>query len=199
RWRPAHDPPPRRLDFPGRKMPDLRRHEVRRQLLHEIAQSGVGDDGHLLDVLVVISNEAEVGGHCAEAVPSGKRRRLDDQPGKIACLLDERIDGLRELREVVLLERGLRSNEEDGVLGVEAVFDHVDLPLLRRFQRWTPAAPRTAETIHARCSGASPMSPRKGLWSVQGMNGRTSGCMMPSASGCGRPPATPPRKTPGPE
>ena len=73
--------------------------------LRDGTQRGVGHDGDLADALVMVSYEAEVGRHRAEAVPAGKRGDLDDEPGEPARRFDVRIDCSRQLHEVVALER----------------------------------------------------------------------------------------------
>src|SRR5262245_11341510 len=111
-------------------MLDLGRHKVRRELLREIAQRGVGDDGHLPDALVVIADKAEVSRQRAKTVPPGKSRGLDDETGETAGGFDVRVHRFRELGKVFFLERGLWSHVENRVRGVEIVFDHWRTPLL---------------------------------------------------------------------
>ena len=55
-----------------REMPYLGRHEVRRQLLGDFSQGGIGYESDPLDVLVMASHKAEVGRHCSKALPSRK-------------------------------------------------------------------------------------------------------------------------------
>ncbi len=58
---------------------------MRRQMFGGIPHVGVGDHRNLLDVLLMVADEAEVGHHRAEAVPTGgEGLRIDDQAGEIA-------------------------------------------------------------------------------------------------------------------
>ena len=84
-------------------MLDLRRNKVRRQTLRDVSHGGVGHQANLLDVLVMISHEADVGRHCPEIFPSGKLGGLDDEAGETTRFCDVGVDGYRELREVALL------------------------------------------------------------------------------------------------
>jgi len=91
----------------------------------DISQSGVRYESDSLYALVMIANEAKVGDHRPQTLPSGERRGVNDEAGKTAGCLDVWIDRLRELHKVVLLERRFWSHDQDGVRGVEVVFDHV--------------------------------------------------------------------------
>jgi hypothetical protein len=70
-------------------------------------------------------NEAEVADHRPETVPAGERRGADNEAGKVAIGLDLGVYGLRELDEIILVKRGLRSHQQDGMRGIQFVFDHV--------------------------------------------------------------------------
>src|SRR6185369_3717513 len=121
------DPAPRSLDVPSREPSNRRRYEMRGEVLRDGAERSVGDDGDLLDAAVMITDEAEMGDHGPETVPSGKRRDLDDETGESSIGLDVGVHGLRELDEVFPLERRLRSYVENRMRGIEAVFDHGSL------------------------------------------------------------------------
>src|SRR3954471_18864475 len=103
---PLRDPLLRGLELPGGEVLDLGRDEVGSQTLADVADGGIGDDGDLLHALVMVPHEANVGRHRAQAVPAGKFRRLEDDAGEAAGLLDVRIDRLCELREILLGEGG---------------------------------------------------------------------------------------------
>jgi len=92
---------------------------MRRELLGDVAHRRIGDDRDLLDPLVMVAHEAEVRRHGAEAVPARKPRRIDDDARELALRFDEWIDRLRELREVFLLQCGLRPQMEDAVGCIE--------------------------------------------------------------------------------
>ena len=49
------------------------------------------------------------------------------QAGKTASCLDVRVDRLREFDKVVLLDRRFWLHVQDGMLGIEVVFDHLSL------------------------------------------------------------------------
>src|SRR5262245_46355181 len=57
--RAVQNPLLRGLGLPRREVLDLGGHEVRGQALGHVADRGVGDDGDLLDVLVMVAHEAE--------------------------------------------------------------------------------------------------------------------------------------------
>ena len=65
--------------------------------------------------------------HCPKTPPSGERRGFDDETGKTAGCVDVRVDLLREFHKVVLLDRRFWLHVQDGMLGIEVVFDHVSL------------------------------------------------------------------------
>src|ERR1035437_1207096 len=94
-------------------------------MLGDIAQGGISYEGNLLDVLVVISHEAEVGRHCAQAFPSGKRWGLDDKSRELSGFSNVWVDRFRKLHKVALLKCGLWSQIKNGVRSVEGVFNHV--------------------------------------------------------------------------
>lgn len=94
----------------------------------DLAERGVGHDADLPDALVVVAHEPEVGRHRTEAFPAGKRGDLDDEAGQVALFGDVGIDGLGQCREVPLPKRRRGSHVQDGVLGIESVFDHGGLP-----------------------------------------------------------------------
>jgi hypothetical protein len=68
-------------------------------------------------VPVMIAHEAEMRRHRAETVPSRKRRRLDNEPGEAAGLLDVRVGRLGELCGVVSRVRRLADKMEVAVWG----------------------------------------------------------------------------------
>jgi hypothetical protein len=74
----------------------------------EVAQMRVRDDGDLLDVLVVITHEPQVGHQCPEAVPAGKVGHVDDEACEVTVRIDLGIDGSAECNEVLLVQRRLR-------------------------------------------------------------------------------------------
>src|SRR5687768_12744901 len=95
------------------------------QTLSDCAHSGIGYDGDLLDVLVMISHEAEVGRHGAETFPFGKRRGLDHDACDTSRLLNMRVDRFREPSKVASLETIPDLRMQDGVRRVECVVDHL--------------------------------------------------------------------------
>src|SRR5262245_13046967 len=99
------------------------------------AEVHVGPHCDPLDPLVVIADEAKMSRHRAQAFPAGEGRDLDDDPGELPVGLDVRIDRLRELREVLLLEGRLRLQVEDGIGSVEAEVDH-GVPSMTRDRRY---------------------------------------------------------------
>src|SRR5258706_9586552 len=120
----AEDPLLRGFGVAGTKVLHRGRYEMRRELLGDVAHRRIGDDRDLLDPLVVVAHEAEVRRHGAEAVPARKPRRIDDDARELALRFDEWIDRLRELREVFLLQCGLRPQMEDAVRCIEGVLKH---------------------------------------------------------------------------
>src|SRR6476469_2878125 len=111
-------------------------------MLGDIAQVGVRYDSDSLDALVMISNKAKLVDHCPESLPSRKRRSFDDEASQTTGCLDVRVDRLREFLKVVLLEPRFWLPVEDGMFGIEVVFDHVSL-LLRSV--------RSNDRTHRRC------------------------------------------------
>src|SRR5262249_7497565 len=97
-------------------------HQTRRNISHV----GVRYDGDFLDVHVMISNEAKVVDHRRKAVP-GEPRCLDDETSKTAGRLDVRVDRLGNVDKVVPLDGRFHLHVQDGMLGIEVVFDHVSL------------------------------------------------------------------------
>ena len=118
------DPMSCRVHVTCRKVLDLGRHKVRRQVLCDIAQGRCGDQCNLLDVLLMVPNEAEVRHHCSKTLPSRKRRRINDQAIETSVLSDVGVDGSREFRKVGCLERGLRPQVQNGVHFVECMFEN---------------------------------------------------------------------------
>src|SRR4029077_16702871 len=98
-------------------------------MLCDVSQVGVRYDGDSLDALVMIANKAKLVDHGPKTLPSGERRSVDDETSQTTGGLDVRVDRLREIHEVVLLDRRLWLHEQDGMLGIEVVFDHVSLLL----------------------------------------------------------------------
>src|SRR6476660_6086978 len=96
-------------------------------MLCDISHVRVRHDSDSLYALVMISDKAKLVDHCPKTLPSGKRRGFDDETGKTAGCLDVRVDRLREFQEVVLLDRRFWLHVQDGVLGIEVVFDHISL------------------------------------------------------------------------
>jgi hypothetical protein len=96
-------------------------------MLCDISEVGVRYDSDSLDALVMISNESKLVDHCPKTLSSGERRGFDDETGKTAACLDVRVDRLREFHKVVLLDRRFWLHVQDGMLGIEVVFDRVSL------------------------------------------------------------------------
>src|SRR3954471_4814423 len=96
----ARNPFPRGVGLAGGKMLDRGRHEVRRQLLRDRAELGIGDHGDPPHLPMVITHKAQVRRHRPEAVPAGERGELDDDARQRAFLLDVRVHGFRDLRKV---------------------------------------------------------------------------------------------------
>src|SRR6476620_5533779 len=96
-------------------------------MLCDISQVGVRDDSDSLDALVMISNKAKLVDHGPKTLPSRKRRGFDDEASQTTGGLDVRVDRLREFQEVILLDRRFWLHVQDGMLGIEVVFDHVSL------------------------------------------------------------------------
>src|SRR6185503_1618249 len=96
-------------------------------MLCDVSQVGVRYDGDSLDALVMIANKAKLVDHGPKTLPSGERRSVDDEASQTAGGLDVRVDRLREIHKVVLLERRFWLHVQDGMLGIEVVFDHVSL------------------------------------------------------------------------
>src|SRR6478752_4737661 len=96
-------------------------------MLRDISQVGVRDNSDSLDALVMISNEAKLVDHGPKILPSGEPRSVDDEASKTAGRLNVRVDRLRDFHKVVRLDRRFWLYEQDGMLGIEVVFDHVSL------------------------------------------------------------------------
>ena len=90
-------------------------------MLCDISHVGVGYDSDSLYALVMISNEAKLVDHCPKTLPSGERRSVDDEASQTAGGLDVRVDRLREIHKVVLLDRRFWLHVQDGMLGIEVV------------------------------------------------------------------------------
>src|SRR6476469_8597411 len=118
-------------------------------MLCNISHMGVRCDCDSLDALVMIANEAKLIDHCPKTFPSGERRGFDDETGKTAGRLDVRVDRLREFHEVVLLDRRFWLHMQDGMLGIEVVFDHLSLLYDRRGPR-----PALADGVDAHLAAA---------------------------------------------
>ena len=97
---PAHQPHERRVAFRGRKMPDLGRDEMRREMFREPADGGIGYQRDTPDLAVMTVNESEMADHGAEAFPAGEMRSFDQQSVQRAVQGDERIDRSRQPREI---------------------------------------------------------------------------------------------------
>ena len=87
--RPATDDPEAcLLSLTAWELSDFRGGEVRNRSFGDVTQVRVGDDGDLLDVLVVVVDESDVGHQRAEAVPAGEMGHLEDEAGEVAVRLD---------------------------------------------------------------------------------------------------------------
>src|SRR5262245_25478162 len=98
-------------------------------MLCDISHVGVRDDSDSLYALVMISNKAKLVDHRPKTLPSRQPRSFDDEARKTAGCLDVWVDGLREVHKVVLFDRRFWLHVQDGMLGIEVVFDHLSLPL----------------------------------------------------------------------
>src|SRR6476619_2181525 len=137
-------------------------------MLCNVSHVGVRYDSDSLYALVMISNEAKLVDHCPKAPPSREPRSFDDEARKAAGCLDVRVDRLRELHKVVVLDRGFWLHVRDGMLGIEVVFDHVSLlydrcgskgRTHRRCDAHLPVAkPRASRVLIAEGLGAAPLS-----------------------------------------
>jgi hypothetical protein len=76
-----------------------------------------------LYALVMISNKAKVVDHYPRLSHPGNAGAFDNEAGKTAGCLDVRIDRVREFYKVILLKRRLWSHVQDGMRGIEVVFD----------------------------------------------------------------------------
>src|SRR5271166_423902 len=120
-------------------------------MLCDISQGGVRYDSDSLYALVMISNKAKLVDHCSKTLPSRERRGFDDETGQTTGCLDVRVDRLREFHKVVLLDRRLWLHVQDGMLGIEVVFDHVSL----LYDRCGPR-PALADGVGAHVPAANP-------------------------------------------
>jgi hypothetical protein len=93
-------------------------------MLGDISQGGIGYEGNLLDMLLVISHETEVGRHGSETFPSRECRGIDDKTRETSGFSNVWVDRFREFHKVALLESGLWSHVQNGLRSVEGVFDH---------------------------------------------------------------------------
>lgn len=59
---------------------DFSRDKMTGYLLGEFANDGICDKGHVGDFLVVVLDEIQMGEHCGERIPAGKRLRVNDNP-----------------------------------------------------------------------------------------------------------------------
>src|SRR6476619_5902175 len=98
-------------------------------MLCNVSHVGVRYDSDSLYALVMISNEAKLVDHCPKTPPSREPRSFDDEARKAAGCLDVRVDRLREFHKVVVLDRGFWWYVQDGMLGIEVVFDTMPLTL----------------------------------------------------------------------
>src|SRR6478736_3155857 len=71
----------------------------------DISHVGVRYDSDSLYALVMISNKAKLVDERPKTPPSRQPRSFDDEARKTAGCLDVRVDGLREVHKVVLLDR----------------------------------------------------------------------------------------------
>ena len=98
-------------------------------MLSDISHWGIGDNGDLLDVLVMISHKAKMARHRPKALPPWKGGHLDDETGESSLLFNVGINGFRELLKVVLFQPGPGSHVQNRMLRVECVFDHNFAPM----------------------------------------------------------------------
>src|SRR5262245_14099697 len=98
-------------------------------MLCDISHVGVRYDSDSLYAVVMISNEAKLVDHCPNTPPSLEPWGFDDEARKTAGCLDVGVDRLRKFHKVIVLDRGFWLHVQDGMLGIEVVFDHLSLPL----------------------------------------------------------------------
>ena len=84
-------------------------------MLGHIRKVRVGDHCDLFDVLLMVPHEAEVCDHCPETVPPRECGGADNDASKVAICLALRVNG--KLDKSFFAERGLRSHQQDGMLG----------------------------------------------------------------------------------
>src|SRR6478735_8274603 len=133
-------------------------------MLGDISDVGVRYDSDSLYALVMIANEAKLVDHCPKTPPSREPRSLDDEARKAAGCLDVRVDRLREFDEVVVLDRRFWLHVQDGMLGIEVVFDHLWLLCKslrfkgRTRRRWCAAHGETTIPVRdGRTLGSTPV------------------------------------------
>src|SRR6188472_1375221 len=98
-------------------------------MLSDISHWGIGDNGDLLDVLVMISHKAKMTRHRPQALPAWKRGDLDDETGESSLFFNVGVNGFGELLKVVLFQPGPWSHIQNRTFRVECVFNHIFAPV----------------------------------------------------------------------
>src|SRR6516165_3140984 len=94
-------------------MLDFCLNEVFGDARHDLQEPAVGYGSNAFDLSVVIGNEFEMGHKRSEAVPAGKRLRVNHNAGQLPLRRDEWIDLLRKAFEIRFPERTIRSDDKD--------------------------------------------------------------------------------------
>src|ERR1700751_5178891 len=93
-------------------------------MLSDIPDMRVCDNRDFLDVLLMIPDEAKMGHHRSETVPARERRGVDNEVPKIASCLNLGVNRRCQLDEIVLVQLGLWSHQQNGMRSIQVVFDH---------------------------------------------------------------------------
>src|SRR6516165_5259674 len=94
-------PSERLISFSAREHLNIGMHKVLDNLGGDLQECIVGDGGNAVDLAVMIAHEFHVLDKRAEAVPSRKGWRLDQQSGQFPLFIDVGVDCARNLMEII--------------------------------------------------------------------------------------------------
>jgi len=106
-------------------VPDARLNKVTGDARDDLQEPAIGDGRYAFDLSMMIRDELEMRYQGTEALPSGKRFRMDHNADKFSVRCDERVDLFCESLEVRSLKRAFGGNEKNTTVSQQLKSDHL--------------------------------------------------------------------------
>ena len=106
------------------KVPDVCLNKVSGDTRHDLQEPAIGDGSYAFNLSMMLGDELEMRYKRAEAIPPGKRLRMDHNADKFPVRCEERVDLFRELLEIGSFKRAIGSNEKNATVSQQFKFDH---------------------------------------------------------------------------